>query len=292
MGKKLLNFLFLLILFSGIIFVLKNFVFPVLLPNNGTLSVSTPFQSSTVYLDNKKLGATPFYASNLRVGDHTVKIESEGSSWESKISLATGTYSSVELNLAKADSFNSGESLFFRKDGKGLVVLSKPEGAQVIWNGQDKGKTPLKFEPEGGVASLVVKKDGYLSRELSPNIVSDFRLTTTVFLSVDPFGTIKKLDSNAKISLFSLHNNFVKLSSYQDWAEGVSVTQRQFSGSQTRFDVLIDPDGKLHVLNKTEWENKLKSKAVANVGYLATKENDTLSEKAASQWASLKAQFN
>ena len=293
MAKKLLFFFFLIIFLGTIIFLLLNWVIPFLQPNTGQLAVNTQFQSSTVFLDNKKLGATPFYSKELKTGDHTVVVESEGTKWETKTTLSSGTFNTLDINITTSTAFISGENLFFRKGQKSLVVLSKPAGAKVFLDNKEKGSTPIKLEPPEGVTTLTLKKDGYLSRELNPNVVNGYRLTANVFLSVDPFGTTKKLDANSKITLFSLHNSFVNLSkSYADWVEGVQFTQRQLGSTNTRFDILLDPNGKTYILDQTQWKNKLSTKAVANVGYLATKPNDTLSEKANEPWQKLKIQFN
>ncbi len=293
MAKKLLFFFFLITTLGALVFFVFNWVIPFLQPNIGQLSVNTPFQSSTAFLDNKKLGATPFYSKNLKIGDHTLTIESEETKWETKTTLSSGTFNTLDINITKAEEFISGENLFFRKGQKSLVVTSKPQGVKVFLDNKEKGSTPIKLEPSEGVSTLILKKDGYLSREINPNVVNGYRLTVNVFLSVDPFGTTKKLDANSKIALFSLHNNFINLSkSYSDWAEGVEFTQRQLGSTDTRFDLLIDPGGKTYILDETSWKNKLATKAVANVGYLATKQNDTLSEKANSEWQKLKTQFN
>lgn len=293
MFGKLFRLTSILLLPLTVVFVLVRFGLPSLSSNDGVLSVNTPFQSSTVFLDGNKLGTTPFFSKTLRTGDHTLRLESEGTSWETKTTLSNTTFSTLDLNLSKNPSFISGESLYLRPGSKTLVVLSKPEKAKVLINNEEKGTTPLNLATPEGVILLTVKKDGYLTRELTPNVASDYRLTANVFLSVDPFGTVKKLDSSSKLTLFSLHNSFVNLSrSFDEWAEGLKFTQRQLNSADTRFDVLLDPNGKIFILEETEWRNKVATKAVGNIGYLATRANETLSEKALAEWEKLKSQFN
>ena len=278
---------------TGFGFAFWRGLLPWLQPSTGQLSVSTPQQNATVFLDGKELGKTPFYSKVLKVGDHNLTIESDGVSWKTKTTLTEGTFNTLDLNLSRIDRFTSGENLFFRTGQKSLTVLSKPESAKVFLNNQEKGSTPLKLTPDNGVVTLTLKKEGYLSREITPNLVENYRLTANIFLAVDPFGTIKKLDSNPKATLFSIYNQSIDLSrSYSDWVEGLKFTQKQFTGAQTRFDLLLDPTGNTYVLNETEWKNKLATKAVANIGYLATKANDSLSDKANATWQTLKIQFN
>ena len=293
MIKKLLSFFLLTAVLTGFGLAFWRGLLPWLQPSTGQLSVSTPQQNATVFLDGKELGKTPFYSKVLKVGDHNLTIESDGVSWKTKTTLTEGTFNTLDLNLSRIDRFTSGENLFFRTGQKSLTVLSKPEGAKVFLNNQEKGSTPLKLTPDNGVVTLTLKKEGYLSREITPNLVENYRLTANIFLAVDPFGTIKKLDSNPKATLFSIYNQSIDLSrSYSDWVEGLKFTQKQFTGAQTRFDLLLDPTGNTYVLNETEWKNKLATKAVANIGYLATKANDSLSDKANATWQTLKIQFN
>lgn len=293
MFKQLLNFFLLIILFTLCGFVLFKIVFPYLQPKTGQLSVNTPLQTSTVLLDGKEIGKTPFSSQTLAVGDHTVTINYDATTWETKITLSSKLTSKIDLNLSKVAKFTSGESLFFRSGQKSLILLSKPEKVKVFLNNEEKGSTPLKLDLEEGQATLLLKKGGYISREITLNIVNDYLLTTNVFLAVDPFPVTRKLDANTKITLFSLYNPFVNLgSSYSGWSEGVKFVQKQFTGTETRFDVLIDPNGKTYILDETEWANKLATKAVSNIGYLSIKENDVLSEKASQQWQKLKIQFN
>lgn len=143
MFKKLSFFLFLIFVLTILLFAFFRFLFPLIQPKKGNLSVTTPFQTASVYLDNEKLGQTPVDSKNLRVGDHTLKIESEGKVWETKTTLTTNTFNRVVLNLSKVDSFTSGENLFFRPNQSGLTILSKPEGAKVFVNGEEKGRPRL-----------------------------------------------------------------------------------------------------------------------------------------------------
>ncbi len=291
--KRLFQLTFFTLLLLCLGFFVWQWLLPLLRPSTGQLSVTTPIQKATVKLDQKELGKTPLYLTNLRTGDHTIKIETDGASFEIQTTLTANTFNSLDLNVSRSSQFTWGENLYFRTGQRNLTILSKPQGAKVFLNNQDKGKTPLKIDTDKGVVSITLKKDGYLSREITPNIVDNFRTTVNAFLSVDPFGTIQKLDGNSKITLFSLHNNSVDLSkSYSDWAEGVAFTQKQLTNSGTRFDVLIDPNGKVYILDEAEWKNKQAAKAVSNAGYLSTKANDTLSEKASQGWQQLKAQFN
>lgn len=270
-----------------------RFGWPLIQPKTGQLAVATPFQSSEVYFDGKALGQTPFYSKNLPIGDHQIKIVSGQSQWELKTTLTESTFNTLELNLSNSEKFISGDNLFFKVGERSLLVLSKPKEAKVFLNQKEVGQTPLKLEPQNGVSQITLRKDGYLPRELTLNIMEGYRLTASVFLSADPFGEVKKIDATSKANLFSLYNSHLDLGqSFADWVEGIKFTQNQFTGAETRFDAIIDPDGKNYILNQTEWANKQATKSLTNIGYLLTKKDAGLSEKAKSEWEKIKLQFN
>ena len=158
---------------------------------------------------------------------------------------------------------------------------------------KERGKTPLTLTLEKGVHQLLLKKEGFLDREVPINMEEGYKLSAVVYLARNPFEKVTKIDSNNKISLFilnSLYNNLAKDSS--DWVEGIDFIQQSFNSSQTKFDVLIDSSGKSYILNKTEWENKKQSKSVSTVGYLARASETKLTEAANSTWQKLKEEFN
>ncbi len=286
--KKLIFLTFFLIV-SGIIFFL--FIIPLLTPNNGQLSVTTKQPKVSVFLNGKKLGETPFSSKTLKVGDYDLVLIKGVISWKSKITLTSNTQSLVDADLSSATDFTSATLLSFTRGQKSLLVLTKPNEASVFLDHKDQGKSPQKYNSLSA-SHLTLDKPGYLSREAEVSLQDGYSTESLVYLSVDPFGQVKKLEGDSKLSLFSLYNSVVDLSKdYSAWAEGVKHTQESFSGDQTRFDVLLDPTGKTYILYPEEWANKVTTRAVANIGYLAREESGQLTEAAKVSWEKIQTQF-
>ncbi len=287
------------VIFLGVVaFISFNFIQGKLNPRIGQLSVNVSNQKAKVFLDDSLIGTTPLYAKNLPLGDHRIRIESEKNtsksfSWQTSTTLTKSTISTIDLDLAPSQNFSAGESLYFQPGNKTVSILSRPDNAVVLIDQKERGKTPLTLTLEKGVHQLLLKKEGFLDREVPINMEEGYKLSAVVYLARNPFEKVTKIDSNNKISLFilnSLYNNLAKDSS--DWVEGIDFIQQSFNSSQTKFDVLIDSSGKSYILNKTEWENKKQSKSVSTVGYLARASETKLTEAANSTWQKLKEEFN
>jgi len=295
--KSLLSFsIFALIIFL-IGFSVFSFLNEKLLPNIGQLAVNVSGQNATVYLDGKKLGKTPLYRKNLRLGEHQINVEPENSpqgfSWKTNIILTKSTVSTIDLDLGPSLLFTSGESLYFRPGNKTVTILSRPDKAKVFLGTKEVGKTPLTFSLEKGVHNLVIKKEGYFTREVPINMEDGYKLSAVIYLSINPFYQVKKISGNGKLSLFTISNSEKDLlNNTYEWVEGIRFVQKNFSSAETKFDYLIDQKGNGYELNKDEWENKQKTKANSVVGYLSRSGETELSEQAKKTWEELKKKFD
>lgn len=283
------------VLFFSLLILFLITILPLLQPKNGQLSVNVSGQKARVYFDGQLAGTTPYYAKNLRVGDHKVIVEPEQKtaanfSWETNVTLSSSTLSLLNLDLAPSKTFSSGENLYFTPGQTGISVITHPDGAKIAVDGVEKGSSPLNLALAPGVHAVIIKKDGYLTRKTDVNIENGYKLSSIIYLAVDPFGKLKKLDSNAHASFFSITpaKNDLAL---DEWVAGINYLESTFTLDQTKFDVLLDSTGTSHVLNETEWANKISSKAIVNIGYLSRSEGETLSPKPLSAWQKIKDQF-
>src|SRR3989337_3024352 len=110
MKRKLLLFLFLLLLFMG--FVGVRFYFLNAQDVYGKIRVvSSP--SSTVFIDNVAVGKTP-YDEQMRVGDYLLKLIPEATatqtaSWQGKIKIYKNALTYVSRELGPTDLASAGE---------------------------------------------------------------------------------------------------------------------------------------------------------------------------------------
>lgn len=294
--RKITSTIIFFIFLVSFIFILLEFVLPGLKPNNGRLSVTTKGQTAKIFLDNKYIGSTPFYKDNLKVGDHKVEIQSSrgsGFRWKTNTFLNSTTLSILDLDLAENQIFSSGENLYFKQGISNLSLLTHPDKASVKIDGKAIGKAPQILNLSFGIHLLLIEKDGYLSRQVPINIESGYKLSAIIYLSANPFKEVTKIDNSAKATFFRITNDSIDLSkSYSDWAGGIKHVQDNFSASETRFDILIDPNGKVYILNPTEWQNKKQVKSPVNIGYLAKNGNDKINDSASKEWLKIKFDFN
>lgn len=276
--------------------LLWEFVLPTLTLANGRLSINTNGVVSKVFIDSKEVGTTPFYSDHLRLGDHKIELRPETENnftFTTQTTLNSSTLSVIDLDLGKSSLFSAGENFYFKEGLASLSLISHPEGATVTIDGENKGNSPANQSLEAGVHTIRVEKNGYLTREIPLTIKAGYKLSVLVYLAASPFESLKKIDHSTKTSFFVVSNNFVDLSrSFKIWADGVFSLQDSLDNTATKFDYLIDANGKVYVGNKTEWDNKKSTKSLVNVGYLTRKITDQVNETAQKSWEEIKKDFN
>lgn len=149
------------------------------------LSVSS-VPTARIFLNGEDRGQTPFYDENLKSGDYTVKITTDGQEWSSKVRLNPGVLTVVNRELADNEASQSGEIITLDK-GRGLAVISNPSQAEVKVDGQQKGATPLVIEDiKPGDHTVVLKAEGFLERMVKVRVQEDYKLTINMQLSAQP----------------------------------------------------------------------------------------------------------
>lgn len=293
--KKLVSLALAIIFLVILLLAFSSVVLPLLRPSNGSLNVTAGSNQANVYMDGQLIGKTPLFMDNLRVGDHQIEIQAPNSSfrWKTDTTLSSTALSTFDLDLGPNQLFSSGENLYFKSGPTELSLLTRPEASVVQIDSKDYGKAPLNKTLGNGVHILLVKKAGFLPRQVSINIEPGYKLSAIVYLAANPFEKVSKVDSSSKASLFTITNNFVNLSaSYSDWVSGIKHIQKIFSESETHFDSLIDPNGKVYIVNQDSWKKKNTDKSLVNIGYLAKKTDENLAPKAQVEWDKIKAAFN
>ena len=101
-------------------------------PKKTEVSVSTSPEGANVYLDDKEIGKTPIDYYKVVYGEHTIKVELDGY----KPYIVTKNFNT------------SGESFRIyleKKEQKpcSLLVVSKPDSADIFLDGKYVGITPL-----------------------------------------------------------------------------------------------------------------------------------------------------
>ncbi|MDD2822628.1 MAG: PEGA domain-containing protein [Candidatus Daviesbacteria bacterium] len=149
----------------------------------GLKIVSVPIEAA-VYINGQEVGKTPYRDDNLDVGEYSVKISSNDSSWEGKISLNKGTLSVINRSLSPNTASSSGESLVLDK-GQGIIITSTPGGSDISVDGKLVGQSPLSISDlSSGSHSFDVSHDGYLSRRVDVIVPANLSLHINVDLAL------------------------------------------------------------------------------------------------------------
>lgn len=148
---------------------------------------------STVFLDSKELGKTPFRDEKLKPGDYILKLvpESGGlqlSAWANPVKLSPNTMTVVNVQFGRNDDEEESEITYLEKidsDQGEIAILSNPDKADIKIDSKDKYQTPVivKNVPQKDL-EVEVSKDGFNSKIVRIKTIKGFRLTIIVKLGV------------------------------------------------------------------------------------------------------------
>ncbi len=170
----------------------------------GALQVtSTPL--SKVYLNNKLIGNTPLCkceAENMvPTGEYVIKVVPSSAGFpefQEKITIEKSVLTVVDRTFSK-DASSEGSVMTLqpakKKNERGLLVLSVPDQAEVVLDGNSSGFTPLNIKDiTDSDHVLVLKKSGYSEKKIRIHTPSGYKLIATVYLGVDNPDTESKKD--------------------------------------------------------------------------------------------------
>ena len=150
--------------------------------------------TASIFLNDKLIGKTP-YDDKYASGEYILKLIPEGISsqtvsWQGKINLNPAVLTYVNRELGTSELTSSGEILTLEKISQSqaqLSVMSQPDGATVILDGQEKGTTPLSpSEVTVGEHEIAVTSPGFTARTVRISMVSGYKLLASVQLAFAP----------------------------------------------------------------------------------------------------------
>jgi len=162
-------------------------------PEAGAISVSVNSKSS-VFIDNVRVGTSPYTNEKIVSGEHLVKVVPEDAatglaSWEGEVNVMPNVLTIINRNLGQTESVSSGEVFWLEKisskDKAGLTVVSVPDQAVVKMDGEPKGFAPVSIEDlNPGTYQVVVASTGYEERTIpSAKAVAGYKLIINVQLA-------------------------------------------------------------------------------------------------------------
>ena len=144
----------------------ENFVDIKLKPLFGDVTINT-LPDASIYLNGNYVGKGS-YTDDLDLGNYTVKVTSSGYHDKSQtFSISSGE--KKEINLTPDKIYGS------------IKVTSSPSGADVLIDGQNKGKTPLTIENLiPGTHSLELRKSSFVNVYKTITIIGDETISSDV----------------------------------------------------------------------------------------------------------------
>jgi len=195
--KKIILFivplLLAVIIFFGVTFFLDTS------SGKGALQV-TSIPKASVYLNDKKIGNTPLCKCEpkdlIKTGEYTIKLipdEKDFKPFEEKITINKSTLTVVDREFLEGLQGNGNIitlSLISDKKTPELLVISVPKDANVFLDNNAVGATPLILKDvTESDHNLSVTKDGYKDRTIGIRTVAGYKLTSLVFLGINPISS-------------------------------------------------------------------------------------------------------
>ena len=129
----------------------------------GGIQVISEPQGAMLFIDDIKLGLTPYKLDELKTGEHRIKLSKIGCLDSlTVVNIEAGEISNVNIDLKKINK---------------IYLKSKPKGAAIYLNGELLGSTPYNFELPSGKYTFKFKKSGYIDWKKEIAINDDFNQT-------------------------------------------------------------------------------------------------------------------
>lgn len=150
---------------------------------------STP--KSTIFLNDKEIGKTPYYDEKVVAGEYTIKLVPDNSqyvTWESKIKLNSEVLTVINRDMGLTEETSAGEILNLEKisvnDTSDVSIVTTPNLANVKFDNQDQGQSPVLIKnttPSDHVIS--VSLPGYIDKNIKIKTVARYKLNASIQLA-------------------------------------------------------------------------------------------------------------
>ena len=146
------------------------------------LEISTQPQAN-VFINSDNKGTTPFTTEALKPGEYDIRLESPQGTWSKKIRIENGTVYFININIGQNESSTSGELVYLEK-GRGVWIISSPNGAEVSLDGQKQGFTPYLIQNiSEGEHQITIAKNGFEPRTININALKGNKIMIEAMLN-------------------------------------------------------------------------------------------------------------
>ena len=147
---------------------------------------------TTVFLDDERLGSTPFFNDKIKAAEYKIRLVPENDagdlSWEGRVKLVGGVLTVISRDLGNGEETSSGYVLSLEprtdKSKTSAAVITKPDGAVVSVDGEPKGFAPLSIEDlDEGEHNLVISSPGFVEKSIKAKLIKGYKLIASVQLA-------------------------------------------------------------------------------------------------------------
>ncbi len=181
--KKFLLASFWILFLFFLFFLVFNFFWP----KKAGIVISSEPQSS-VFINGKEFGKTPV-ETLFAPGEATIKLlpDNSGGEFETRINLVPGVKTVIQRHFNSQNKDSAGVVVTFEKENPKRTlasIISVPENAQVLIDGQLRGNAPLFLDDVSpGKHDVTVMATDYLSKTVSARFYRGYKFIAFFELS-------------------------------------------------------------------------------------------------------------
>lgn len=147
-------------------------------------------KTSLIFINGEQVGKTK-YEGTYTAGEAAIKLVPESfdkpiAPYEVKVDLTPGVRTIIQRDFGDSEEVSGGAIISFEKGSVGdigIAVVSIPDTAQVMIDGQVRGSTPFKLDQVSeGEHSITVTLPGYSDKSVNVRTYRDYKLTAVFTL--------------------------------------------------------------------------------------------------------------
>lgn len=150
----------------------------------------TTTPKADVYLNEEKVGETPFKSEKLKSEEYKIKlipVEDGFEQFNTSVTLQPNLTTVIDFNFSRNPDESSGYILNLEKildeSATEIAVVSIPDNASLKLDGQPKGFTPIQLKSiNQGDHSLLISAPGYKQKQINIKTIDGHKLTVDVQL--------------------------------------------------------------------------------------------------------------